>query len=81
MKTISIKKFHNQFRKEYEFLYKHYDRVAGFTDAVREFDYRIHHDLRFSKMVQEFALYRKDFISSDREAAAYMFTWASLMEA
>ena len=78
--SISIEKFHKKFKKEYQFLYDNYDHVAGYAEAVHEFDYRIHHDLAFSRMVQEFARYRKDFISSDREAAAYMFTWADMVE-
>lgn len=80
-KSVSIEKFLRKFRKEYKFLYDNYDNVAGFRDAVNEFDYRIHHDIGFSRMVQEFAQYRKDFISSDREAAAYMFAWVDLVEA
>ena len=80
-KSVSIKKFLKKFQKEYKFLYDNYDNVAGFRDAVNEFDYRIHHDLGFNKMVQEFVIYRNDFISSDREAAAYMFTWAEMFEA
>lgn len=83
MKTISIsiEKFHKKFRKEYKFLYDNYDRVAGYNDAVKEFDYRLHYDSAFNRMVGEFAKYRRDFISSDREAAAFMFTWADMVEA
>lgn len=81
MMAVSFKQFLRKFNKEYDFLYKHRDNVAGFRDAVEEFDYRIHHDIHFNRMVQEFAVARRDFISSDREAAAYMFTWADLVEA
>lgn len=80
-KSVSIEKFLRKFQKEYKFLYDNYDNVAGFRDAVKEFDFRIHHDIGFSRMVQEFARYRKDFISSDREAAAYMFAWTDMVEA
>lgn len=79
-KSVSIEKFLRKFRKEYKFLYDNYDNVTGFRDAVNEFDYRIRYDSRFNRMVQEFALYCNDFISSDREAAAYMFTWAEMVE-
>ena len=81
MMAVSFKQFLRKFNREYDFLYKHRDNVAGFQDAVKEFDFRIHHDIGFSRMVQEFAMYRKDFISSDREAAAYMFAWADMVEA
>ena len=68
--NINIHQFHEQFQKEYQFLYDHNDRVAGFHDARDAFDdfVKAHPDF-----VREYALYRGDFISSDREAAAFMF--------
>ena len=83
MKTISIsiEKFHKKFREEYQFLYDNYDRVAGYNEAVAEFDYRMNNDPAFNRMASEFAKYRQDYITSDREAAAYMFAWAEMAEA
>ena len=72
MKTINIdiEKFHGEFNKEYEFLYEHQDNVAGYDEAVQAFDIFLPGHREF---IGEFANYREDFISSDREAAAFMF--------
>ena len=67
---INIEKFNKQFQKEYNFLYDHHDNVAGYDEAVAAFDDFIQTQGEF---VGEFARYRHDFISSDREAAAFMF--------
>lgn len=68
--TINMQDFLKQFKKEYNFLYDHYDNVAGYYEAVFAFDdfIKLHRDF-----VSEFTKYRGDFISSDREAAAFMF--------
>ena len=70
MKTINIKAFNAQFDKEYDFLYKNNNRVAGYNEAVEAFDVFV---ASHGDFVDEFAKYRGDFISSDREAAAFMF--------
>ena len=70
--NVSIEKFAEQFKKEYEFLYDNYDRVAGYTEAVDAFDVFIQDEQR-AAFVGEFAKYRQDMITSDREAAAFMF--------
>ena len=70
MINISVNLFHDQFNKEYAFLYKHDDRVAGYQEAVEAFDDFV---AKHGDFVREFAKYRGDFISSDREAAAFMF--------
>lgn len=67
---MNIKKFLDQFNKEYDFLYNH-DNVAGYNEAVAAFDEFLPTHKEF---VGEFVKYRGDFISSDREAAAFMFT-------
>lgn len=68
--NINIKEFKEQFDKEYDFLYNNYDRVAGYNEAVDSFDEFASNNKEF---VGEFVLYRGDFVSSDREAAAFMF--------
>lgn len=78
--TVNIHEFLKKYRDEYKFLYDSYDNVAGYREAVKEFDYRLNHDKQFRKMVSDFAAWRQDFISSDREAAAFMFTWADMVE-
>lgn len=69
-KSINIQKFADEFHAEYNFLYDNNDNVAGYDEAVNAFD-------DFAKshgnFIMEFVQYRRDFISSDREAAAFMF--------
>ncbi len=36
--AINIKKFAEQYHKEYNFLYDNLDQVAGYDEAVRAFD-------------------------------------------
>lgn len=74
--AINIKAFAKKFQQEYDFLYDHDDNVAGYGEAVTAFD-------QFSKQqpafVGEFVKFRQDFISSDREAAAFMFALSSML--
>lgn len=69
---INIHEFMKKFGEEYSFLYDNYDRVAGYDEAVAAFDEACK-DEKFSAFVGEFVKFRGDFISSDREAAAFMF--------
>lgn len=75
--TINIHKFNDQFKKEYDFLYDNNDNVAGYEEAVNAFDDFISSPEN-QKFVSEYVKYRQDFISSDREAAAFMFALESL---
>lgn len=68
---INIEKFSKQFSKNYAFCYDHNDNVAGFREAVDAFD---EFAPKHKEFVIEFCKYRMDFVSSDREAAAFMFT-------
>lgn len=68
--SINIHAFNKQFQKEYEFLYENRDRVAGYEEAVDAFCLFLNDHFDF---VCEYAKYRGDVISSDREAAAFMF--------
>lgn len=77
--TVNIHEFLRRFNDEYQFLYDSCDRVAGYQEAVDEFDFRMKNDKPFNKAVQEFVTFRQDFITSDRECAAYMFTWADMV--
>ena len=70
--TINIHKFMRQFNKEYDFLYEHRDRVAGYEEALAAFDSAIENK-NFAAFVGEFVKFRGDYVSSDREAAAFMF--------
>ena len=68
--NINMEKFCEQFQKEYNFLYDCRGYVAGYDEAVSAFD-RFQSD--HADFVREFAQYRGDVVSSDREAAAFMF--------
>lgn len=68
--NIDIEQFTKQFNKEYKFLYDNDDYVAGYREAVEAFDNFVSEHAEF---VGEFVDYRRDFVSSDREAAAFMF--------
>ena len=68
--NISMEKFCEQFQKEYNFLYDCRGYVVGYDEAVSAFD-RFQAD--HADFVREFAQYRGDVVSSDREAAAFMF--------
>jgi hypothetical protein len=68
--NINIHDFSKQFEKEYNFLYKNRNNVAGYKEAVTAFDEFLK---KSGDFVGEFAQYRNDLITSDREAAAFMF--------
>ena len=72
-----MEKLLEKFNKEYEFLYDNDDNVCGYDEAVDAFDEDMKNP-RFKKLVQDFVQYRNDFISSDREAAAFEFACESL---
>lgn len=73
--NINIEQFLREFNDEYNFLYEN-DYVAGYEEAIEEFD-------NFAKQngsfIYKFVKYRGDFISSDREAAAFMFAMGKYM--
>jgi len=76
---VNINDFMKKFSEEYDFLYENYDRVAGFDEAVDAFDDYLANDIGgFQKFVGEFVDYRHDIVSSDREAAAFMFALESM---
>lgn len=72
--NFNIDDFLKRFDDNYDFLYdanKHNKEVAGQREATAAFDDFVKEHRDF---VREFVNYRGDFISSDREAAAFMFT-------
>lgn len=72
--NFNIADFLAKFDSNYDFLYdsnKNNVEVAGQREATEAFDDFVKQHRDF---VREFVNYRGDFISSDREAAAFMFT-------
>lgn len=72
--NIPIEEFTEKFRQEYNFLYEANGYVAGYNEAVAEGDEFIK---KHGDFVGEFAKYRGDVLSSDREVAAFMFALES----
>ena len=76
--NINIADFKRKFNEEYNFLYDAACKgceVAGEREAARAFDNFVQ---KHGDFVEKFVRYRGDFISSDREAAAFMFALDSL---
>lgn len=67
-----VKKLKELFDKEYKNLCEKEDNVPGYRDAVKEGDDLIQ---RHPMVVSKFAAYRMDFLSSDREVAAFAFAF------
>lgn len=67
---INIKTFAEYFSEEYNRIYDNHDNVERYEENITRFDDFIKEN---SKFVSEFANFRGDFISSDREASAFMF--------
>lgn len=74
--NVNFEEFQKKFRQEYNFLYDNRDNVAGYSDAVQAFDEfaKAHSDF-----IKEFVNQTGDFVSSDREAAAFMFALDSFI--
>lgn len=70
---MDISKFLDRFNENYNFLYDNSDRVAGYYEAL---DYGEKIMQEWPDFVGEFAKFRGDFLSSDREVAAFGFTLA-----
>ena len=75
-KSLSIEQFSATFTAVYSFLYDHCDNVPGYREAVNAFDDFLS---KHKDFVLEFNRYRGDVVSSDREAAAFVFTLDSML--
>lgn len=77
--NCNIEKFHEQYEKEYDFLYDNKDRVAGFDESLECFDKLWSTNLSFQNFVKEFGWYREDPITSDREKSTFIFAMDNLV--
>ena len=75
---INIHEFMKKFNAEYDFLYNARGVVAGAGEAAEAFDKEI--VTKYPDFVGEFIKYRGDFISSDREAAAFAFAFYDMFD-
>lgn len=72
---LDIRDFSKRFTKEYIFLCKYRDNVAGYREAFSAFcDFINTH----GDFVREFARFRGYPITSEREAVAFMFALESM---
>lgn len=76
VKNIEINKFLKEFEKEYNFLYDNRDNVAGYREALEEWNSFVENNKVF---IKEFILYRGDLLTSDREIVAFMFAMEKYM--
>lgn len=74
-RAINIQDFLEKFNNEYKFLYDSNGTVCGEKEAVKAFGGFVK---QHGDFVREFVTFRGDFISSDREAAAFMFALDSM---
>ena len=72
--TVSMEELEPVFEKWYSNFYRTHDDNDSkeYREAVKTFDRKSKNDTEFSAIVQQFTNYRCDFISSDREAAAFV---------
>ena len=73
---VDMKAFLDKFNKEYDFLYKNRDRVAGYEEARDYFDEWVKKP-ESKEFMKKFFEIRGDIVSSDREAAAFAFALES----
>ena len=71
---VSMEELEPVFEKWYSNFYRTHDDNDSkeYREAVKTFDQKSKNDPEFSAIVQQFTNYRCDFISSDREAAAFV---------
>ena len=72
--TVSMEELEPVFESWYSNFYRTHDDNDSkeYREAVKTFDQKSKNDPEFSAIVQQFTNYRCDFISSDREAAAFV---------
>lgn len=75
--TAVLPELLERFGVEYDRLYDARDRVSGFRAAVTSFDTQSRENA-FCELVRAFSEARGDYITSDREAAAFVFALSSM---
>ena len=72
--TLNIHKFAEKYADSYDWLYEQDTTGEATREYAEAFDTLMGRSKSFKAFVQAFVEYRKDFISSDREAAAFILT-------
>lgn len=79
MDNKNLEPLNQEFIAAYNFLYEYGDSTPAYNAAVADFDKKVKNKRsKFYKTVCSFIEYRKDIISSDREAAAFMIAYTKL---
>ena len=76
---MNIKKLYKNFTAAYNFIYDHENKVPGYYMMIQLFENELKFDEDFQKALDEFNAYREDFVSSDREMAAFMFAYGDTL--
>ena len=81
--AVDMEELEPVFEKWYSNFYRTHDDNDSkeYREAVKTFDQKSKNDPEFSAIVQQFTNYRCDFISSDREAAAFVMALDDLEKA
>lgn len=78
--TVNISEFKDRFDSNYSFLYDSHDAVAGYSDALDEYDRLFAASEGFRGFVGDFGRFRADPVSSDRECVAFMFALGDMVD-
>lgn len=79
MENKNLEALGREFNAAYTFLYEYGDNTPAYNAAVADFDSKSKNKRsKFYKTVCAFVESRQDFISSDREAAAFMIAYKKL---
>ena len=82
MENKNLEALRREFNAAYTFLYEYGDNTPAYNAAVEDFDKKVKNKRsKFYKMVCSFIEFRRDIISSDREAAAFMIAYTKLFAA
>lgn len=76
--TINYQALLDQFNKNYDFLYNSKAYVAGYDEALDYFDNTVRKNKVLSDILGRFVEFRSDFLSSDRECVAFVFSLEDL---
>lgn len=71
---IDMELFSKEFNANYEYLYNSDNDIPQYYELMDMFDMLSGKNEMFTKLVTEFIKYRQDYITSDREAVAFMIT-------
>lgn len=82
LEALPVEKIGDRFGNEYEYLYQHRDRIAGYADAVQAGDEILTamHGTPLENQFRRLIEYRQDLITSDRECAALAWTFAAVID-